>query len=111
MPTKVDFTMSDAIEAIKNFHCLPDDAIISIEGKSGNVYDILHDIVIDDIDKQGKIPAIKNLRNATGLGLKHSKEVVDEANECNLKGITYDFESVLRDLGVREDFLRTFLNK
>lgn len=33
--------------------------------------------VRDLIDREGKIPAIKRLREATGMGLKEAKEYVD----------------------------------
>jgi ribosomal protein L7/L12 len=116
MPSTVNFTRSDAIDAIRAFHCLPKNAKITIEGFGAHsVFAKVFDIVVEEGELFGdnpkKIPAIKTLRNLTGLGLKEAKMMVDAIGVAHDQGDNYDsirdgFEDVLGNNVDENDIIR-----
>ncbi len=64
-------------DACHRFMCHLDD-LISVEEKSAVVTDEYEESLVNIICSQGKIPAIKEYRNRTGLMLKESKHYIDD---------------------------------
>lgn len=87
MSSKIIFSLKDAIYAIRQFHCLPDDATISIEidgalfthseTKYTEIIDKMKKGLGGSFDFGAKIPAIKQLKLNTNLGLKEAKSIID----------------------------------
>lgn len=108
MPTTVDFTLADAVDAIKRFHCLPDGSVVSIDGETPEYSSDMVEALYDRVEIEGnfsaptssrtKIPAIKFLRMTTGLGLKDSKTIIDDF-PCSL----VHFSNHLDHYGVNDD--------
>lgn len=119
--TRLDFSLDDAIDALIKYHCLPDTAVVTIEGQcptmmaqgSDPYFDFLKDL--KNISRQssrnggsgsstgwsGKIPMIKELRNRTNLGLKEAKSVVDGLTMLPYSSVNVnDLERALNDVGV-----------
>ena len=113
--TTVDFSFSDAVQAIRSFHCLPEGSIIKIDGLTGQgsngsgVFSSLHDRLVKEGNfhlpsgQRTKIPAIKLLRQTTDLGLKDSKKIVDDMDGVIRKGLSFDLKGSLEDVGVDEN--------
>jgi ribosomal protein L7/L12 len=87
---KVYFTNSEVLVALRAYHCLcaTDDItyestkfVPTIPSGGAPVLKDLFDKTLKDAlaDVAGRIPVIKDFRQATGMGLKDSKDVIDEA--------------------------------
>lgn len=57
------------------------------------------DIFLSDVPKEKKIAVLKIIRNVTGLGLKESKDIVDNVPKLVKEGITKEeSETIKKDL-------------
>lgn len=81
---KVSFTMMEVLSFLKKFHNLPENAIIEIDGQQiqedavTSLQKTIWMVLSHPSNNKRKIPLIKFIREVTGLGLKHAKEVADE---------------------------------
>ena len=102
----MDFTLSDAIDAIRSFHCLPNDAQITIDGQSqpDNIFCKVLEYITEkagiNTSSPNRITAIKTLRVCSYLGLKDAKDVVDKICVDPLAYNWIDFEDDLKTCGV-----------
>jgi len=76
MSTKIEFSYNDAIDALAKFHCLPNNALVSIAYQTDNE-DLFNDLTAYKNGNK-KIPAIKELRKELNCGLKEAKEIIDD---------------------------------
>jgi ribosomal protein L7/L12 len=111
MPTVVDFSLSDALDAVRAFHALPEDAEVSIEGKTirqskGDLIEDLYDSLTHELKHNQMIPTIKMLRTYADIGLKDSKHIVDAMENDPYFDIS-DFEGHLHKLGVNNNRIET----
>ena len=89
--TKITFSYEDAVATLRNYHCLSNTAEIAIEPAATNqptksrqwYEDCVHAGNLTSDHGTGKIPAIKKLRELTGLGLKDAKHVIDATGTGN----------------------------
>ena len=105
--TKITFSYDDAVATLRNFHCLSDTAEITIEPAATNqptksrqwYEDCVHAGNLTSDHGTGKIPAIKKLRELTGLGLKDAKHVIDATgtgNDCSYNKFDREIRKLYR---------------
>lgn len=113
--TSFTISYNDALRAIKMFHALPDHCQIEIlpDDNIAQKYVDLFDIVMRALYSNNnyqvgsinynngptKIPAIKQLRQDTGCGLKESKMVIDDLVTISNPDVS-DFKKLLDQHGV-----------